>query len=569
MTKDNLEYAEGGILRDQFGRKEYTLRGLHQARATGDALEGGTIVDADKREQIVLRDINGNTITALNTFTGYAGIYDITASPYNCTVAAANNTVGLNLAITAAKTNGGIVFVPPGVFKYSGQLVCDQNSHGFQILGVGADIGELAEPASELRYTGTGATAAISCHSVFSFSMKNLRLTYDNAAFTGDLVDIDGGPHAADCTNWSIEGCGSRHITSITARSIIRMSQAINGVIRDCGLAGAGNCVRFADSGGPYVVGVGVENCTFNNSSDAHILLGTSGGENNYVSRCRFEAGNNTTAIRGTTIAVDGGASDNAQYSFAVRDSWCGDSGAATTWIKNVISQSNQYPCTISGTRFASTNGGTHLTLKGRWLVETSSFEGGTVYDSIGGDLLNLVAICNYYNTPSALFNATRFAAGYPQNEYVSLGNSGAENVFDARIGIKATGATFGTLGTQPGDFLLGARVNSGYETGDTHAKIYQGKPPALTRPMLCIQAPTDGTDGFITMAAGTTPNEMMRVGKASLSFFGVADATRPAAYTLNAGAVTRNLASGGAVANVEQTLRQLITDLQAYGLLQ
>jgi predicted HTH transcriptional regulator len=65
---------------------------------------------------------------------------------------------------------------------------------------------------------------------------------------------------------------------------------------------------------------VKVDNCTFNNSNDAHILLGTSDGENNTIEFCRFEAGNNTTAIRGTTIAVDGGASDNAQYSLVVRD---------------------------------------------------------------------------------------------------------------------------------------------------------------------------------------------------------------------------------------------------------
>jgi hypothetical protein len=261
------------------------------------------------------------------------------------------------------------------------------------------------------------------------------------------------------------------------------MSQAINGIIRDCGWRGATNSLRFADTGGPYVVGVKVDNCTFNNNNDAHILLGTSDGENNVIEFCRFEAGNNTTAIRGTTIAVDGGASDNAQYSLVVRDCWFGDAGAPTTWIKNVISQSNQYPCKIEAGRFASTQAGTHLTLKGRWKVEDSSFEGGTIYDSIGGDLLNLVAIDNYYNTPTALFNATRFPFGMPQNTYISLGCSGAEDVFNARIGVKATSGTFGTIGTAPGDLLVAARQNAGYETGDARAKVYYGKPTGLTRP--------------------------------------------------------------------------------------
>jgi hypothetical protein len=483
-----------------------------------------------------------------------AGVYDITASPYNATTAATDNTAAIQAAINAAKASGGKVYVPPGVFKYASPLICDLPSKGFSIEGASSGAGELATVPSELRYTGT-ASPAISCHSVYGFGLVGLRFTYDNAGFTGDVIDMDGGPHAADCTNWLIEKCSSRHVNTITARSIIRMSQTINGEIRDCGLAGATNCIRFADPGGAYVVGVEVNNCTFNNSGDAHILMGCGAGENNRVVFCRFEAGNNTTAIRGTTVAVDGGVGDNAQYSFEVRDCWFGDSGAPTTWIKNVISQSNQYPCVISGNRFASSQNGTHLTIKGRWKVEDNSFEGGTVYDCIGGDLLNLVAFDNYYNTPTALFNATRFPAGYPQNSYVSLGNSGAEDVFDGRVGIKATSGTFGTFGPAAGDLVIGARSNAGFETGDAKAKVYFGKPPSLTRPMLALQAPTDGTDGFISLiTGGASPLEGLRVGTGpALGFNGTFPITKPT--------VTGSRAGNAALAS-------LLTALANYGLI-
>lgn len=499
--------------------------------------------------------ISAVTVGQSSGTSAYGGIYDITSPTYGADPLLADNSAAINAALTAAKTNGGAVYVPNHIYKYNSQLVADLPSHGCAIIGTPGGAGELSVVASELRYTGSGSAPAISCHSVYGFGLEHLRFTYDNAGFTGDVVDIDGGPHAADCTNWRIVGCGSRHINTITARSIIRMSQAINGKITDCGLAGAGNCIRFADSGGPYVVGVKVENCTFNNSTDAHILFGTSGGENNVIEFCRFEAGNNTTAIRGTLIATDGGTSDNAQYSLAIRDCWDGDSGAATFWIKNIISQSNQYPCKIEGCRFATTQAGTHLTIKGRWKVEDNSFDGGTIYDCIGGDLLNLVAIDNYYNTPTALFNATRFPAGYPQNSYVSLGNSGAEDVFDSRIGIKATSGTFGAFGPAAGDIVLGARTNAGFEAGDGKAKVYYGKPPSLTRPMLALQAPTDGTDGFISLVTGgASPAEALRAGTGpALGFNGTFPITKPT--------VTGSRGANAALAS-------LLTALANYGLI-
>jgi hypothetical protein len=139
----------------------------------------------------------------------------------------------------------------------------------------------------------------------------------------------------------------------------------------------------------------------------------------------------------------------------------------------------------------------------------------------------------------------------------VSLGNSGAEDTFDARIGIKATSGTFGALGTAPGDLLVGARSNAGYESGDAKAKVYYGKPPSLTRPMLALQAPTDGTDGMLCLVAGATPSEVIRIEGAGPKL-GLYGAT-PVVQAARAGQLTDS--TGGTVSS---TLAAGITDTVA-----
>lgn len=74
------------------------------------------------------------------------------------------------------------------------------------------------------------------------------------------------------------------------------------------------------------------------------------------------------------------------------------------------------------------------------------------------------------------------------------------------------------------------------------------------------------GTNPLRLMYNATTRIECNATG---IAVFGVAGSARPAAYTLNAGALLRNLPVGATLVQVEQVLRQVITDFIGYGWLQ
>lgn len=578
VTKDTNEYVEGGILRDQFGRRQMTLRGLHQARATGDALEGGTIVDSDKREQVVVRDINGNVMTSASS-SGLPGWFDITASPYNATTGATDNTTAIQTAIDAAKLAGGKVYVPPGIYKYASMLVLD-GWEGGGIIGVGDDGGEIAAPKSELRFTGTGSGRGISARSIFGFTFKGILFTYTSTSFTGDLIDIDGGTHAADCTNFSIIGCGSLHKgASITARSIIRMNQAINGIIYDCGWGGGVNTIRLGDPGGAYVVGVKVTNCTFNYANDSHILIGSSDAENIVIDNCRFEASINTTGIKGATTAVDGG--NCLCYALQITNNWFGDAGGSVDWIEGLRTIGNG-PATISGNYFADCGvAGTHINTDSSAGINLNIFS--NVFTSgLNVFIVNVASTVtlmnNHVNTVTNLCNG---GGDRPAN-FIALNNrasgTSVPDTLPCRVALgigKVSGAFAGTTLT-PG--ATGAQEQLILGASDSATRIVLGKKGGVYTSVggadsgthcLNLQAPTDDATRQVALVAGTTPTVRFAADGTGIGFFAVAPIARTAAYTLNAGATSRNLPAAGTVLQVESALRQLITDLQNYGLLQ
>lgn len=118
-----------------------------------------------------------NTTTTATVHSVPNGWYSIT--DYGASTALADNGPAINSAYNAAKTGGGTVYIPPGTWKFSTQLVFDQNSKSVSIRGAHSAVGGLGLGTTELRYTGSGATTAISCHSVFGFGMEYIYFTYD------------------------------------------------------------------------------------------------------------------------------------------------------------------------------------------------------------------------------------------------------------------------------------------------------------------------------------------------------------------------------------------------------
>lgn len=359
---------------------------------------------------------------------------------------AADDAAAIQRAIHAAAHEGGTVYFPAGTYPVGTTLVCDRNAAAFTLCGAGGGLQANTTP-SVLLYTGSAGGPSgglLTFNSSSGFEVCHLAFNYSNTAFRGDLITVDGAPHAADTQDFHIHHCSSKATGSgLSARSIIRLNKAVIGTISHCHLTGtAGNAIRIGDPGGSYVVALQVEKCTFNENLDGHILVGTADGESIVIRDCTFEAGVRTTGIRGATRAVDGG--DNALYSPVIECCWFGDAGAATSWIDGVIVQSNAYTGTVRACRFASTEG-THLRLDGRWLVEANSFDRGTVYATTGANLLNLIAIANFYNNVSQLFDPAGFPVGSPP-AYVSLGNQGADDVLSGETRLAGAGTSGYTM---------------------------------------------------------------------------------------------------------------------------
>jgi hypothetical protein len=412
--------------------------------ATGAAIGIAVAVDQDAPERT-----GPIERTRLTILPGAGLVYDV--RDYGAQADGhTDDAAAVQSAIRAASHSGGTVYFPAGTYAIGKTLVCDQNAMAFTLCGAGGGL-QFANTPSVLLYTSSAdgpSGGLLTFNSSFGFEVCHLAFNYSNPAFRGDLINIDGAPHAADTQDFHIHHCTSRAVgQSLSARSIVRLNKAVVGTISHCHLTGtSGNAIRIGDPGGGYVNAFQVEKCTFNDNLGGHILLGTADGESIVIRDCTFEAGTRTTGIRGATRAADG--ADNALYSPVIECCWFGDAGAPTTWIDGVIVQGNAYTGTIRGCRFASTQG-THLRLQGHWLVEANSFENGTVYATTATDLLNLVAIANFYRDVSRLFDPAGFPLGSPPS-YVSLGNQGADDVLaeDTRL------AGAGTSGVTTGDIV-------------------------------------------------------------------------------------------------------------------
>lgn len=468
-----------------------------------------------------------------------AGIRDKGGQVYNVKAYGAvgdgttDDSTNIQTAITAAKTNGGVVYFPPGTYKIATTLNCDSNTLGFSLIGAGGGNHYSSTP-SVLLYTGStgGATGGlIRFNSAFGFEVAHLGFQYNNASFTGDLVNLDGNPSSADTQDFHIHHCSSKYAgAGNTARSIIRLNKAVIGQIDHCHLTGAANTIRVGDPGGSYVVSLAIEYSTFNFSTDAHILVGSADAESIQINYCTFEAGTNTTAIRGATTAGDGG--DNQMYTPVIANNWCGDASGTTVWIKDLRTTSNAFVGTISGNRFAvpGTSSGTHLKLFGKWLVIGNSFEGNTVYDSGTPAAFDLTAISNLYNSVTVLFNATSFPNGTP-SLYLSLRNLGATqgDASASTLGFSAVSADLDTTSAGRA-FLIGARANAGFTTlVSGQGAVYSGVFPSTTEPMSVLQSPNHAS-GHVVLLAGTTPTTILDATATTVNFAG-------AATTLNIGA--------------------------------
>lgn len=604
MSKDNFEYVEGGILRDRYGRREMVSKTLHQALASGDALEGGTVVDADKREQVV---IVGASSSSGSLPAGWISVKD---APYNAKGdGATDDLAALSAAAAFVKANGGVMYFPPGTYMCSGRINLDSNSKAFCVRGPGGGA-QYQSSSATIVYTGAdntlGTGGLMTFNSANGWELCYLGLDYNNASFTGHLVQIDGGIHASDSQDWHIHHCTSRARSSNTASSIVRMHKTVIGTINNCHWTGAANALRFSDSGGAtsYVVAVQVEKCTFNFCTDADIRYFSGDGEMLSVIDCTFEAGINTTAIKGDTSCKF--------YKFVCTRCWFGDASATVIWIDGLVNQSNGHVGTISDNAFFLSGTINDVAFKmgasdasnncGDWLVIGNTILGsGNAFDSYTPTAFRKVYAIG--NTYMSLTNVWKSGTAYP-DRYVSLANFGEPDTID-RIGLTG-GTNVEAATTQTVRLMLANQSGAGTNTfpalPTSRSAVYSHFGTSFVPRLVLQGGPDAGSE--VVIGAGASPVKTLWVKDAKIGFYDTTPVVRPSAYTQTyaTAARTHNNVTSTAVGttasttvtpfgyttqaqadaipvainavaadllNLKQLVNSVIDDLQANGLLQ
>ncbi|MDE2102254.1 MAG: hypothetical protein KGL39_33725 [Patescibacteria group bacterium] len=227
------------------------------------------------------------------------------------------------------------------------------------------------------------------------FTLENVWVCYNNAAFNGDLVDFDWYPYTSDCTNWDVLGCAFTGVsgTAVSARSLLRINHAIIGRIQGChfGLS-TGPGILLGD--GAYVVSCQVRDNTFNCGTVGAWAIETGAG----VESLLIE-GNAFEPIAGTYAGAwkhTGGVAWHVSF----RNNWMGDqSSDSQAWVQ-VDQQVNSFQ--IAGNRFTSLANGdamvnfTANAAGGYGEIACNYFDNGAINFTSGGNVAGVTVLGNY-----------------------------------------------------------------------------------------------------------------------------------------------------------------------------
>src|SRR6266446_121359 len=301
MTKDNFEFIDGGFLRDKFGRKELLARTKHQSLNPGDALVSGTVIDSDGREQVVFVDgpagipgpqgppgagVNWKGIwSSIVTYALGDGVsrnglpfasnangnlnHDPATDATNWTLFG-GSPLGVDVWNSQTNPNsvtdwGPIIntLVSSGVrtlnfaahvFPFSTQINAE-NTINITFQGEGGalyPVTSLTQPISNLLWKGGAASGtALSLRGTDGATIRNLGITYDSAAYNGDLISLDST--LRQCANATFSRCTigqpDRANAIRSARTLLRLNNAVTVNIEESCLIGAQATIRGAETG--------------------------------------------------------------------------------------------------------------------------------------------------------------------------------------------------------------------------------------------------------------------------------------------------------------------------------
>jgi len=212
-----------------------------------------------------------------------------------------DDTGAVQRAITAAiAAGGGTVFLPPGVYACHSTLNAD-GAKNVTIEGaapVRSIVGWEPNPRTDLKFTGSGAGTFLSARQSHGFTVKNLNVSYNNAGFTGTLIDVGKNadlsyfPAFIDC-----------HLTGTAAAMgavLVDMNWVVEASVTRCVFEFGSIGIRGKRTGGDYCNAVRVTDTRFANMGSTCI---SEPGTGWMVNGCVFEplyGGAGVSAIKGS-----------------------------------------------------------------------------------------------------------------------------------------------------------------------------------------------------------------------------------------------------------------------------
>lgn len=294
-------------------------------------------------------ELSGGTvnISAAKFTTAYFEWYGITSGGDNTTAIQRLITARAGTYFNAATV---ITLLPNTVYSFASPISFN-NTYGISIIGGGGWPGNLT---SELRYTGSGSTTAVTMKTAIGMAWTNVKLCYTSASFTGILLESGHAP-SVDTNRCTFIGCsftGAENSggvpTAYTAAALVSVELGIMWAFRDCNFAHG----LVGVSGGSvpnYAYVVEFDNCQWYNCGTCIYNTDQCWSFTN----CTFEP--TRIAMAGGILAdelriIDGDGS-RAAYNLTFQNNWIGDQHA-TASTYSVIRLTGGLGVSIAGNFF-------------------------------------------------------------------------------------------------------------------------------------------------------------------------------------------------------------------------
>jgi Concanavalin A-like lectin/glucanases superfamily/Pectate lyase superfamily protein len=233
-------------------------------------------------------------------------------------------------------SHGGVLWIPPGVYRLTEHL---------SLSGVsGVHIKGAPQSATILRKDDAEG-ALLELTSVGDCVLEDITFVANNGGMTTPLVKF--GASGTDNIGCRVERCKfiAFQPSGVEGADGLLISAAIIGTVRDCSFQYFYNDLRLGSvPGQPYVNAYTIDNCAFNNSTNAHILIDTRVQSINIT--------NNTFENLGNRGAIGG---DGQIDSMVISGNWFGDAGGdGNPWLDGL---NQQYSRLLVTNNFFGDNG--------------------------------------------------------------------------------------------------------------------------------------------------------------------------------------------------------------------